>query len=81
MILFGALFVFPYFCEVIIKTVMVMKQKRRFNWVVKVYDVKAGSIEYRSYYMTISDINWLLDAIREGSSDYVVSAFKLYKKK
>lgn len=58
-----------------------MKRKKRFDWIVKVYDAKTGSIEYRSYYMTTSNINWLLDIIREGSSDYVVSAFKLYKKK
>lgn len=58
-----------------------MKTKRKFTWLVSYYNVHAGSVEYRSFYETVDDINWLVDSFLEDNGGYILSVFKLYKRK
>lgn len=61
---------------------MVMKAKKKFTWVVRFYNVKTGTIDFRMYRgITADDINWYVDTFFEANSGYIVDIFKYYRRK
>ena len=61
---------------------MVMKTERKFTWCVRFYNVKTGKIEFLMYYdWTARAIDELIADFVASNKDYVVRAFKEYKKK
>lgn len=70
----------PYLCGVIKKD-MIMKAERKFTWCVRFYNVKTGVIDYLMYFdWSARAINEFITDFVESNKDYVVRAFKQYKK-
>lgn len=61
---------------------MIMKTERKFTWCVRLYNVKTGAIDYLMYYdWTVRAINEFITDFVDSNKDYVVRAFKEFKKK
>lgn len=59
-----------------------MKTERKFTWCVRFYNVKTGKIEFFMYYdWTARAIDELIADFISSNEDYIVRAFKEYKKK
>lgn len=70
----------PYLCGVIKKD-MIMKTERKFTWCVQFYNVKTGVIDYLMYFdWSARAINEFITDFVASNKDYVVRAFKQYKK-
>lgn len=58
-----------------------MKQKRKFSWVFRYYNVMTGEVDYRvRHKTTIDDANFYASEFTKANTDYCISLFKLYKK-
>ena len=60
---------------------MIMKTERKFTWCVRFYNVKTGVIDYSMYFdWSARAINEFITDFVASNKDYVVRAFKQYKK-
>lgn len=60
---------------------MVMKTERKFTWCVRFCNVKTGVINYLMYFgWSARAINEFITDFVDSNKDYVVRAFKQYKK-
>lgn len=60
---------------------MIMKTERKFTWCVRFYNVKTGAIDYLMYFdWSARAINEFITDFVDSNKDYVVRAFKQYKK-
>lgn len=57
-----------------------MKKERKFDWCVRFYSVKTGSVNYRVFYgWTAREINSYVFSYTECYGDYIIKVFKEYK--
>lgn len=60
---------------------MIMETEKEFTWCLRFYNVKTGSIEYLMYFdWTTRAIDEFISDFVSINKDYVVRAFKEYKK-
>ena len=60
---------------------MIMKTEKKFTWCVRFYNVKTGEIDYLMYFdWSARAINEFITDFVASNKDYVVRAFKQYKK-
>lgn len=58
-----------------------MKTERKFTWCVRFYNVKTAAIDYLMYFgWSARAINEFITDFVASNKDYVVRAFKQYKK-
>lgn len=70
----------PYLCGVKKKD-MIMKTEKKFTWCVRFYNVKSGVVDYIVYHAwSTRAINEFITDFVESNKDYIVRAFKEYKK-
>lgn len=59
----------------------IMKTEKKFTWCVRFYNVKSGVIDYLMYFdWSARAIDEFITGFVESNKDYVVRAFKQYKK-
>lgn len=59
---------------------MVMKAKKGYSWVMRIFNSSTGSVEYRTLvYLTATEVEHVAETIRSFSEDLEVSVFKLQK--
>lgn len=57
-----------------------MKKERKFDWCVRFYSVKTGSVDYRIFYgWTAREINLYVSAFTECFGNYLICIFKKFK--
>ena len=62
------------------KTIMVMKLRKKYSWVFRIYNAETGELNYRILHgLTIAGAEGLANDIVEGYSDIYVSIYRFYK--
>lgn len=59
---------------------MIMKAKKGYSWVIRVFNSSTGSVEYRTLmYLTATEVEHVAETIRSFGEGLNVSVYKLQK--